>query len=233
MKRRLVLARALVNDPELIFLDEPTTGLDPQARHLMWNGCACCSRQGKTILLTTHFMDEAERLCDRLAIIDHGALIAEGTPHALIAEHIEPEVVEVYGEGVRGLVRAQGARSPAAPSCRRDGLLLPAGCRAARRDLAARAGACASCTGARTSRTSSSSSPAGRCANEPRRRGPIERSVTCACRLAALVRGLAPQLPRVAQARGRQHRGQHHRPALLPARAWASASALRAARSRA
>jgi lipooligosaccharide transport system ATP-binding protein len=100
MKRRLVLARALVNDPELIFLDEPTTGLDPQARHLMWERLRLLLRQGKTILLTTHFMDEAERLCDRLAIIDHGRMLAEGTPHALIAEHIEPEVVEVYGEGV-------------------------------------------------------------------------------------------------------------------------------------
>ena len=100
MKRRLVLARALVNDPELIFLDEPTTGLDPQARHLMWERLRLLLRQGKTILLTTHFMDEAERLADRLAIIDHGKMLAEGTPPALIAEHIEPEVVEVYGEGV-------------------------------------------------------------------------------------------------------------------------------------
>ncbi len=100
MKRRLVLARALVNDPELIFLDEPTTGLDPQARHLMWERLRLLLRQGKTILLTTHFMDEAERLADRLAILDHGRMLAEGTPPALIAEHIEPEVVEVYGEGV-------------------------------------------------------------------------------------------------------------------------------------
>jgi lipooligosaccharide transport system ATP-binding protein len=100
MKRRLVLARALVNDPDLIFLDEPTTGLDPQARHVMWEKLRLLLRQGKTILLTTHFMDEAERLCDRLKIIDHGRTLAEGTPRALIAEHIEPEVVEVYGEGV-------------------------------------------------------------------------------------------------------------------------------------
>jgi lipooligosaccharide transport system ATP-binding protein len=100
MKRRLVLARALVNDPELIFLDEPTTGLDPQARHLMWEKLRLLLREGRTILLTTHFMDEAERLCDRLAIIDHGRMLAQGAPHALIGEHIEPEVVEVYGEGV-------------------------------------------------------------------------------------------------------------------------------------
>jgi lipooligosaccharide transport system ATP-binding protein len=107
MKRRLVLARALVNDPELIFLDEPTTGLDPQARHLMWERLRLLLRQGKTILLTTHFMDEAERLCDRLAIIDHGRMLAEGAPHALIAEHIEPQVVEVYGEGVEEWYAAQ------------------------------------------------------------------------------------------------------------------------------
>lgn len=98
MKRRLTLARALVNDPDLIFLDEPTTGLDPQARHLMWERLKALIGRGKTILLTTHFMDEAERLCDRLAVIDHGTLIAEGAPRALIAQHIEPEVVEVYGD---------------------------------------------------------------------------------------------------------------------------------------
>ncbi|MGZ5074062.1 MAG: ATP-binding cassette domain-containing protein [Usitatibacter sp.] len=101
MKRRLVLARALVNDPELLFLDEPTTGLDPQARHLMWEKLRVLLRQGKTILLTTHFMDEAERLCDRLKIIDHGRTLADGTPQELIARHIEPEVVEIYGEGVK------------------------------------------------------------------------------------------------------------------------------------
>jgi len=110
MKRRLVLARALVNDPELIFLDEPTTGLDPQARHQMWERLRLLLRQGKTILLTTHFMDEAERLCDRLMIIDHGRALAEGTPAALIAEHIEPEVVEVYGEGVEAWFAAHGER---------------------------------------------------------------------------------------------------------------------------
>ena len=110
MKRRLVLARALVNDPELIFLDEPTTGLDPQARHQMWERLRTLLRQGKTILLTTHFMDEAERLCDRLMIIDHGRCLAEGVPQALIAEHIEPEVVEVYGEGVEAWFAAHGQR---------------------------------------------------------------------------------------------------------------------------
>jgi len=110
MKRRLVLARALVNDPDLIFLDEPTTGLDPQARHQMWEKLRALLRQGKTILLTTHFMDEAERLCDRLKIIDHGRTLAEGSPRALIDEHIEPEVVEVYGEGVEEWLERDGAR---------------------------------------------------------------------------------------------------------------------------
>ena len=128
MKRRLVLARALVNDPDLIFLDEPTTGLDPQARHLMWERLRLLLRQGKTILLTTHFMDEAERLCDRLAIIDHGRMLAEGTPRALIAEHIEPEVVEVYGEGVEDWFAVQAkALADARGAARRDGLLLHAG----------------------------------------------------------------------------------------------------------
>jgi lipooligosaccharide transport system ATP-binding protein len=98
MKRRLTLARALVNDPDLIFMDEPTTGLDPQARHLIWERLKALLAEGKSLLLTTHFMDEAERLCDRLAVIDHGRLIAEGTPQALIAEHIESQVVEVYGD---------------------------------------------------------------------------------------------------------------------------------------
>lgn len=100
MKRRLTLARALVNDPDLIFMDEPTTGLDPQARHVMWERLKTLLASGKTILLTTHFMDEAERLCDRLAVIDQGQLIAEGAPRELIAQHIEPQVVEVYGEKV-------------------------------------------------------------------------------------------------------------------------------------
>ena len=98
MKRRLTLARALINDPELIFLDEPTTGLDPQARHLLWQGLRRLTSQGKTLILTTHFMEEAERLCDRLAIMDQGHIIAEGNPRALIASHIEPFVVEIYGE---------------------------------------------------------------------------------------------------------------------------------------
>jgi lipooligosaccharide transport system ATP-binding protein len=98
MKRRLTLARALVNDPDIVFLDEPTTGLDPQARHLIWERLKQLKTAGKTLLLTTHFMDEAERLCDRLMVIDRGRKIAEGSPRELIAAHIEPQVVEVYDE---------------------------------------------------------------------------------------------------------------------------------------
>ena len=103
MRRRLSLARALVNDPQLLLLDEPTTGLDPQARHLMWERLQLLVQEGKSILLTTHFMDEAERLCARLLVLDHGRKIAEGTPRDLIAAHLEPDVVEVYGVGALAL----------------------------------------------------------------------------------------------------------------------------------
>jgi len=99
MKRRLILARALVNDPQIVFMDEPTTGLDPQARHLIWERLRRLTQEGKTLVLTTHFMEEAERLCQRLAIMDRGRIIAEGSPRALITEHIEPQVLEVHGPG--------------------------------------------------------------------------------------------------------------------------------------
>jgi len=107
MKRRLTLARALVNDPDLLVLDEPTTGLDPQARHLIWERLKRLIGEGKTILLTTHFMDEAERLCHRLAIMDDGRIVTEGTPRDLIGRHIEKEVVEVYGEGAPAWAAAE------------------------------------------------------------------------------------------------------------------------------
>jgi len=113
MKRRLTLARAMINDPELIVMDEPTTGLDPQARHLIWERLKALLARGKTILLTTHFMDEAERLCDRLGVIDHGRLIAEGTPRELIARHVEPQVVEIYGEGLHQWLARHRAGLPA------------------------------------------------------------------------------------------------------------------------
>ena len=108
MRRRLSLARALVNDPDLLLLDEPTTGLDPQARHLMWERLQQLLRQGKAILLTTHFMDEAERLCHRLLVLDHGRCIAQGTPRGLIAEHLESDVIEVFGEGAGAAAQQHG-----------------------------------------------------------------------------------------------------------------------------
>ena len=107
MKRRLSLARALVNNPRLLLLDEPTTGLDPQARHLMWERLQLLLQEGKSILLTTHFMDEAERLCTRLLVLDHGKKIAEGAPRDLISQHLEPDVVEVYGNGALALVDSE------------------------------------------------------------------------------------------------------------------------------
>lgn len=110
MKRRLSLARALVNEPALLLLDEPTTGLDPQARHLMWERLQRLLQQGTSILLTTHFMDEAERLCHRLLVIDHGRPIAQGRPRELIAQHVEPEVVEVYGQGALALPQSAVAQ---------------------------------------------------------------------------------------------------------------------------
>jgi len=97
MKRRLTLARALVNDPDVLVMDEPTTGLDPQARHLIWERLRSLLVRGKTILLTTHFMEEAERLCHRVCVIEEGRKIAEGAPNALIASEIGCDVIEIYG----------------------------------------------------------------------------------------------------------------------------------------
>ena len=100
MKRRLLVARALVNDPELIVLDEPTTGLDPQARLAVWRALERLRARGVTLLLTTHYMEEAARLCDGLLIMDHGRLVAEGEPAALVREHVGREVLELrLGEG--------------------------------------------------------------------------------------------------------------------------------------
>ncbi|MFI7427499.1 ABC transporter ATP-binding protein [Micromonospora sp. NPDC049836] len=95
MKRRLTIARALVNNPEIVLLDEPTTGLDPQARHLVWERLFRLKQQGVTLVLTTHYMDEAEQLCDRLVVMDGGRIVAEGSPRALIEEHSTREVVEL------------------------------------------------------------------------------------------------------------------------------------------
>lgn len=95
MKRRLAVARGLINEPELLLLDEPTTGLDPQARHLLWERLYQLKRQGVTIVLTTHYMDEAEQLCDRLVIVDNGVIAAEGSPRGLIKRYSTREVVEL------------------------------------------------------------------------------------------------------------------------------------------
>ena len=98
MKRRLTLARALVNDPQLLVLDEPTTGLDPQARHMIWSLIHRMKRAGKTVLLTTHYMEEAERLCDEVIVIDEGSLLAQGSPTELIRRYCESDVLEVRGD---------------------------------------------------------------------------------------------------------------------------------------
>jgi lipooligosaccharide transport system ATP-binding protein len=101
MKRRVTIARALVNQPEVLLLDEPTTGLDPQARHLLWDRLYRLKQEGTSLILTTHYMDEAEQLCDRLVIMDGGRIVAEGSPRALIDAHATREVVEVrYSPGI-------------------------------------------------------------------------------------------------------------------------------------
>jgi len=105
MKRRLILARALINEPQILILDEPTTGLDPQARHLIWDKIRNLRKQGVTVVLTTHYMDEAAQLCDRLIIMDYGKIIEEGKPSTLIKKHVGEEVLEVaYDEEVTQLL---------------------------------------------------------------------------------------------------------------------------------
>jgi lipooligosaccharide transport system ATP-binding protein len=94
MKRRLLIARALVNDPELVVLDEPTTGLDPQARLAVWQALGSLRERGVTLLITTHYMDEAARLCDRLLIMDEGEIVAQGSPQELIREHVGEGTLE-------------------------------------------------------------------------------------------------------------------------------------------
>jgi lipooligosaccharide transport system ATP-binding protein len=101
MKRRLTIARSLVNDPELLLLDEPTTGLDPQARHVVWDRLFRLKQRGVTLVLTTHYMDEAEQLCDRLVVMDHGKIVAEGSPRQLIDRYSTREVVEIRFEDER------------------------------------------------------------------------------------------------------------------------------------
>jgi lipooligosaccharide transport system ATP-binding protein len=95
MKRRLTIARGLVNEPEILMLDEPTTGLDPQARHILWDRLFRLKEQGVTLVITTHYMDEAEQLCDRLIVMDKGKIMAEGSPADLIKQYSSKEVLEV------------------------------------------------------------------------------------------------------------------------------------------
>ena len=106
MKRRLTIARSLINEPEILLLDEPTTGLDPQARHVVWDRLFRLKQQGVTLVLTTHYMDEAEQLCDRLVVMDAGKIAAEGSPRELIERYSTPEVLEL---------RFDPARSPSRP----------------------------------------------------------------------------------------------------------------------
>ncbi len=109
MRRRLSLVRALVNDPELLVLDEPTTGLDPQARQLIWQRLRALRSRGITLVLTTHYMEEAQRLCDRVTVMDHGRILDSDPPQALIRRHIEAQVVEVYGPALDGWHQDTGA----------------------------------------------------------------------------------------------------------------------------
>ena len=109
MQRRLTIARALINNPELVVLDEPTTGLDPQARHEIWSRLSDLREQGTTLILTTHYMEEAERLCDELVIMDQGNILAQGSPRNLIKQHVEPEVIEVRGKVSKATELLQGA----------------------------------------------------------------------------------------------------------------------------
>ena len=129
MQRRLLIARGLINDPELLILDEPTTGLDPQARHVIWQKLRTLQAQGVTLLITTHYMEEAERLCSRLVIIDHGQILVEGTPRELIEKRVGKEVLEVRlreGEGKDDCLEVIGGVAPpgAVVECSSDTVYL-------------------------------------------------------------------------------------------------------------
>jgi lipooligosaccharide transport system ATP-binding protein len=112
MKRRLSIARALINRPELLILDEPTTGLDPQIRQNIWQLLRQLQKEGLTLILTTHYMDEAERLCGRIILMDHGRILADRTPEELVRERIEPHVLEVFGTGVAAWKQANPLDGP-------------------------------------------------------------------------------------------------------------------------
>jgi lipooligosaccharide transport system ATP-binding protein len=117
MKRRLTIARSLINEPEILLLDEPTTGLDPQARHAVWDRLYRLKQQGVTLVLTTHYMDEAEQLCDRLVVMDRGKIAAGGSPRELIERYSTPEVLEVRFDPAEHRRAAEKlAAGPAAPA---------------------------------------------------------------------------------------------------------------------
>lgn len=125
MRRRLLIARALVNAPDLVILDEPTTGLDPQARHLIWQKLRLLKRRGSTMLLTTHYMEEAEQLCDRLLILEHGRVMDHGSPRELIAGHVGVEVIELRATDIApAQIRKQLGIDPANSECSGDTLFL-------------------------------------------------------------------------------------------------------------
>jgi lipooligosaccharide transport system ATP-binding protein len=123
MKRRLLIARALINDPQIVILDEPTTGLDPQARLLVWERLRELVRKGKTLILTTHYMEEATQLCDRLVIMEGGRIVTEGSPTALVEEHVSPQVLEFRAEtgGEENLGRLRRLLEEAADSVDESG----------------------------------------------------------------------------------------------------------------
>jgi lipooligosaccharide transport system ATP-binding protein len=123
MKRRLLIARALINDPEIVVLDEPTTGLDPQARHLVWERLRALTAEGKTLLLTTHYMEEAARLCDRLVIMEGGLIIAGGSPRELVEEYVSPHVLE-FRAPAGSLERLQPLLEAASDAVERSGEAL-------------------------------------------------------------------------------------------------------------
>ena len=125
MKRRLLIARAFINEPQVVILDEPTTGLDPQARHLVWEKLRQLKGQNRTLLLTTHYMDEAEQLCDRLVVMEKGKILAEGRPRDLIQSHVTRDVVELAGaREVREEIRARYAEKVAGHEMLEERLLL-------------------------------------------------------------------------------------------------------------
>lgn len=139
MRRRLLIGRALISEPELVILDEPTTGLDPQARHLLWERLRILKSQQRTLILSTHYMDEAEQLCDRLVIMENGRIIALGAPSELIAQHCSREVVEVFAQRAdrEAIVKSTAGRVDRAEMLEDRLLLFAASTEVLLRDLAA------------------------------------------------------------------------------------------------